>query len=465
MQQNEVDLLFLKDQQDKRLRLCIPKGYVGALFKIYHDDANHCGYNRSYGRIAKGFYVHRLHQELKAYIASCPSCQVNQTLRTKVPGLLEPIESGPEPFHTLTLDLIVKLPHSNMSGKIYDSIMSITDKFSKAIILAPGKETYKANEWAQVFFDNVVRRWGIPSGMISDRGAIFLSKFWTTVFTNAKVKLFTTTSYHPQGDGQSERTNQTIEIILRHYVNRFQDDWAKHLPIIEMVHNNLKSASTERSPNEIIYGKNLRTGPEILAEGTSSTESGQFTSTVAQIRREARDAISFAKLRMSKYYNDNRRPENFEIGDYVWIELARTMMGGYAVRGMNSRKLGPQRSGPFRVIRKVGNLAYELDLEGTMTVNPVFSIVYLRRANLDEYGRNVPPPAQIDDEGIQVYEVEELLAKRFVGQGRTRRVEYLVSWKNYDAIHNSWEPIVNLEGSKDAVDEFERKRVMFIAEE
>lgn len=126
---------------------------------------------------------------------------------------------------------------------------------------------------------------------------------------------------------QNKPTKRSIEIILRHYVNRFQDDWAKHLPVIEMV---------QRSPNEIIYGKNLRTGPEILAGGTSSTEGGLFTSSVAQIRREVRDAISFAKLRLSKYYNERRCPESFEVGDYVSIELAKTMMGGSAVRGMNS---------------------------------------------------------------------------------------------------------------------------------
>ena len=117
------------------------------------------------------------------------------------------------PFYTLAIDFVLALP---MSAKGYDSLMSITCKFSRRISLNPGKNTFTAADWA----GRLLRRlrkvdWGIPKVIISDRDRKFLSELWSTLFDMLGVKLLYSTAYHPQTDGSLERTNQTIEIALR----------------------------------------------------------------------------------------------------------------------------------------------------------------------------------------------------------------------------------------------------------
>ena len=86
----------------------------------------------------------------------------------------------------------------------YDSILTVNDKLSKAIILVPGREDWSAQEWAEAYYHHVWRRWALPQAIIYDRGGQFLSDFWRTLFEAAKTRLLLTMSYHPQGDGQSD---------------------------------------------------------------------------------------------------------------------------------------------------------------------------------------------------------------------------------------------------------------------
>ena len=94
--------------------------------------------------------------------------------------------------------------------------MSVTDKFSRKVTLIPGKSTFNAEEWAHRFFRRLQKiDWGLPKQIISDRDRKFLSEFWKALFSKLGVKLLYSTAYHPQTDKSSERTNQTIEIVLR----------------------------------------------------------------------------------------------------------------------------------------------------------------------------------------------------------------------------------------------------------
>ena len=161
---------------------------------------------------------------------------MNRTLRDKSHGLLKLIESKPIPFHTLTIDFILALPPSRRFGhgdELYDTVMTATDKFTKAVRLIPGKSTYAAPDWAAMYWQAVYLDWGFPSAIFSDHDAKFLSEFWKTLFDKAGTKILTSTAYHPETDGQSERTNQTIEIVLRYYVSARQHNWADALDVVQ----------------------------------------------------------------------------------------------------------------------------------------------------------------------------------------------------------------------------------------
>jgi hypothetical protein len=203
-------LLFYKDPVDERLRLCIPKGLHKEIFTMAHDSLNHYGVSKTYSRLVANYFIPHLLRTLKVFISRCPRCAVNKTLREKPHGLLKPITALPYPFHTITIDFILSLPPSRRfahGDELFDTAMMVTDKFTKAIKIVPGKGTYTAPDWASRFWQAVYPDWGLPNAIISDRDPKFMSEFWKALFQKSGTKILTSTAYHPQTDGQSEGSN------------------------------------------------------------------------------------------------------------------------------------------------------------------------------------------------------------------------------------------------------------------
>ena len=138
-------------------------------------------------------------------------------------GNMEIIHSPPVPFHTIAIDFVLALPHAKARQE-FDYILSVTDKFSKMVTIIPGKSTFGAKDQAQLLLRSLlIGNQGTPKAIILDRDRKFLSEFWQTLFKELGVNLLYSSVYHPQTDGMSERTNQTVEVALRFYISTLQD--------------------------------------------------------------------------------------------------------------------------------------------------------------------------------------------------------------------------------------------------
>ena len=231
-------------------RLCVLKALEKKIFEVAHDGNHHCGFHRTYESIASTLYMRKLSRRLKRYIDHCRLCQLNQTKRHATYGSMVPLISPPIPMHTISIDFVLALPPTEQG---YNTILSVTDKFSKRVTLLPGKNTYTAADWAKVLLDGLTD-WGIPKAIISDRDSKFMSEFWQKLFKLLEVELLVSTAYHPQTDGQSERTNQTAEIALRFFITSHPlADWSTYLPRLRAELNRMKNASTGLSPDEVVY--------------------------------------------------------------------------------------------------------------------------------------------------------------------------------------------------------------------
>jgi hypothetical protein len=325
-------------------------------------------------------------------------------------------------------------------------------------LLLPGETTYTAPEWANLTIAALMQHdWGIPCAIISDRDAKFLSSFWRTVFRKLGTNLLFSTAYHPQTDGQSERTNQVVEIALRYYVTANPDEpWTKALPFIQATLNNSKNSSTNMSPNEVIYGFRTNDTLSLLADLPP-----EDFSRLRQIKREeAEEAIAFANVNAKFHYDKRHRPLTLQVGDEAYLRLHR----GYIIPGVTNRKLSHQRIGPFRILRKVGPLAYHLNLPPTMKIHPIVSVAQLEHApGPDPYMRprpTNPPPVEVENPGAEdepSYEIERLIRHRHKGAGANRRREYLAKWKGYGNEHNAYYDTKDLSEAKELVEEYDRK--------
>lgn len=178
------------------------------------------------------------------------------------------------------MDFVVGLPKTT---KGYDAIWVVVDIITKSAHFIPICSTYSMERFAEIYTQEIVRLHGVPLKIVSDRDSRFLSIFWQRLQKALGTHLAFSTAYHPQSDGQSERTVQTLEDMLRACVLDFKDHWSKYRPLIEFSYNNSYHASIEMAPYEALYGRKCRShvhwdeigerrllGPEMIREMTEA---------------------------------------------------------------------------------------------------------------------------------------------------------------------------------------------------
>lgn len=456
---------LLYNVSQSRDRLVIPDSCHKEIFDMVHDAKHHFGPERMLHDL-DSIAIPSLTRKVKDYVEHCPDCRQNRTNRQKEPGSLHPIQAEPFPYHTVTLDFIVGLPQVSSKNTFwsmpghdtFDALLTITCKFTKKVILIPGHTTYTAEEWATITWRVLILLdWGAPKRMISDRDPKFMSEFWRTLFFLQGTKLSMTTAYHPQGDGQSERTNQEVEIAIRYHTTASDEPWIHIIPSLQHNMNNAKSSVTGRTPNEMTLGFRPSSVLSVLEVPHNSLTYETFRKLY---QREAELAMDFAAADSKIRYDARHTPLEFNIGDEVYLRLHK----GYNLPGKPPRKWSQQRVGPLTVIRRVGDLSYELNFPRHWRVHRTVSVAHLCKApkGSDPYNRRRPQPGRIfvegDDNEWQSYEIEKLLGRRINNQGNRPTIEYLVKWKDYGSQYNEWYPrIILMQNATELINDYDRK--------
>ncbi|SJL04345.1 uncharacterized protein ARMOST_07711 [Armillaria ostoyae] len=293
-------------------------------------------------------------KDIEAYIAGCETCQRTKSSNQAKSAPLHPNAIPTEPWTHITVDMITGLPDSNG----YDALLIVVDRFSKAIIPVPCNKDLSAEGWARILRDHVYARHGMPQVVISDRGQQFVSKFMTELYRMLDIKQNTSTAFHPQTDGQTERVNQEIEKYLRIFVNFWQDDWADWLPLAEFAHNNRVHSATGKSPFMVLYGCNPRIMPDSPRPANSKVPAASdFSKEMTKIHKETETALEEATGHMKAQYDKHKRPsKDYHIGDLVWLDTTNLHLP------RPKKKLDDKRVGPFTILEKAGASTYKLKL-------------------------------------------------------------------------------------------------------
>ncbi|KAD1904839.1 hypothetical protein E3N88_42145 [Mikania micrantha] len=169
---------------------------------------------------------------------------------------LQPLEIPLWKWEHITMDLITKLPKTR---KGFDAIWVIVDRLTKSAHFLPIRKSYSSDKMAEIYVKEIVSRHGVPVTIISDRDTRFTSRFWKNFQEELGTKLLLSTAYHPQTDGQSERTIQTLEDMLRACIIDFGGSWDDYLPLAEFSYKNSYHSSIGMPPYEMLYGRKCRT--------------------------------------------------------------------------------------------------------------------------------------------------------------------------------------------------------------
>ena len=195
-------------------------------------------------------------RDVAEFVSKCLVCQEVKAERQKPSRLLQPLPIPEWKWEHITMNFVFKLPRTQ---RRHDGIWVIVDRLTKSAHFLAVKETFSLQRLAELFIREIVRLHGVPVSIVSNRNACFTSKFWRSLQQALGTKLHFSTAFHPQTDGQSERTIQTLEDMLRSCVMQFKGNWDSHLPLVEFTYNNTFHSSIGMAPFEALYGKDCRT--------------------------------------------------------------------------------------------------------------------------------------------------------------------------------------------------------------
>ncbi|GKD59128.1 putative reverse transcriptase domain-containing protein [Tanacetum coccineum] len=284
----------------------------------------HPGSDKMYQDMKKLYWWPNMKADIATYVNKCLTCAKVKAEHQRPSGLLVQPKIPEWKWDNITMDFVTKLPKTSQG---YDTIWVIVDRLTKSAIFTPMRETDPLDKLARLYLKEVVTRHGIPVSIICDRDPRFASNFWRSLQNALGTNLDMSTAYHPQTDGQSERTIQTLEDMLRACAIDFGKGWVNHLPLVEFSYNNSYHASIKAAPFEALYAK-------------------------IKHRMQAASLIDLKIVRYLKLNQGNSKSDKVMLKVSPW-KCVSTFL---AKRG----KLNPRYVGPFKVIEKSGKVDYNL---------------------------------------------------------------------------------------------------------
>ena len=230
-------------------RLCVPD--VGELKKEIMEEAHssayamHPGSTKMYHTLREHYWWRGMKKDVAKFVSRCLICQQVKAEHQRPAGLLQSLPIPQWKWEKITMDFVVGLPRCH-SG--YDAIWVIVDRLTKSAHFLPMKNSGSIEKLAELYVKEIVRLHGTPVSIVSDRDPRFTSRFWPSLLRALGTRLHFSTAFHPQTDGQSERTIQTLEDMLRACVLEFKGSWDRNLPLMEFAYNNSYQSSIEMAP-------------------------------------------------------------------------------------------------------------------------------------------------------------------------------------------------------------------------
>nr|GEU30951.1 putative reverse transcriptase domain-containing protein [Tanacetum cinerariifolium] len=328
-------------------------------------------------------------------------------------------------WERITMDFVSGLQRT-LSG--YDTIWVIVDRLTKSAHFLPMKKTDSMDKHMRLYLKEIVCRHGVPVLIISDRDGHFTSRFWRSLQEALGTTLDMSTAYHPHTDGQSVRTIQTLEDILRACVIDFGSSWDRHLPLVEFSYNNSYHASIKATPYEALYGRKCRS-PVCWSEVRDSqlTSPELICDTIEKIV-QIKTGLLAARSRQKSYTYKRAKPLEFKVGDMILLKVS-PWKG--TVRFRKRRNLSPCYIRPFKILARVGPVAYTLDLpEELKGSQSTFHVSNLKKCLAE--GDVVIPLDEIQlDDKFHMIEVPVEVVAREVKRLRQSRIPIVkVRWNS-----------------------------------
>ncbi|CAF1039823.1 unnamed protein product [Brachionus calyciflorus] len=303
-------------------KILVPKKLVESVLSTCHDglSGGHLGFKKTYAKVKQSYLWNNMLRDTSKWIRSCKVCAQIKNPKPKRANLI-PIEGATKPFDMVGVDILGPLPETGRRNKY---IVIFTDYLSKwAEALATDR--IDAKTIAKILLNLVITRHSVPGKLLSDQGRQFLAALVKEVCEYMNIKKLSTTPYHPECNGQTERFNKTICQILSTYCNDHQSDWDEFLDVSLFAYRVSPHETTFKSPFELLYGRN----PRLPGESSKYVD--------------AKYDAKFTGVR-------------FNVNDNVRLNSPATR------QGLTHKLRNDKWKGPFKIVKVMNNNNVELDI-------------------------------------------------------------------------------------------------------
>ncbi|GJR97600.1 putative nucleotidyltransferase, ribonuclease H [Tanacetum coccineum] len=296
-------------------KLCVPEDPTlrEALMTEAHSSpfSIHPGSTKMYHDLKQHFWWSGMKRDVATFMSKYLICQQVKIEHQRASGLLQPLEIPIWKWDEISMDFVTGLPQTQRK---HDSIWVVVDRLTKSAHFLPIHKDYPISKLAEMFQQEIVRLHGTPSAIVSDKDPHFMSRFWKGLQKAWGTRLKFSTAFHPETDGQSERTIQTLEDMLHSCALEWTGNWNDYICLVEFAYNNSWHASIKCAPFEMLYGRKCRApicwdqvgerileGPEMIEvtnEGAVARERLKELRLVRRVRRQASRALEFQRENM-----------------------------------------------------------------------------------------------------------------------------------------------------------------------
>ncbi|XP_057992322.1 uncharacterized protein LOC131173819 [Hevea brasiliensis] len=340
------------------------------------------------------FYWRGMKSAIRDFVESCTICQQQKSSNLHPAWLLQPLALPSQIWSDILMDFVEGLPKS--------VLFVVVDRFSKFSHFIPLSHPYNSVTVAHAFFSHIFRLQGLPESIVSDRDAVFTNNFWRELFRLSGAKLNFSSAYHPQTDGQTEVVNHTIEMYLRCFVGDKPTSWVDWLPWAEYCSSRVDAVD-----------KALLDRDSVLAG--------------------IHQRLQQAQQRMKIYYDKGHRDVQFAVGDLVWLSLLPYRR--LSLTNTPYHKLSPKFYGSYKILRCIGEVAYQLELPPSSRIHDVFHVSLLKPFKGDSPVQVPLLPPVVEG---QVVPTPASVLRTRLNRGTW---EILVQWAHLPTLEATWEDL------------------------
>jgi hypothetical protein len=400
----------------------------------------HEGVQKTLHRLRAMFFTPHDGRLGRDFIHGCSVCQRHETKHPRPVGLLQPLDTPTMVWQDIAMDFIEGFLETSRKSVI----LTVVDRLSKYTHFIMFGHPYTATSVVVAFFEQIVRLHGVPASIVSDHNPVFTSTMWKELFRLYGTSLRTSSVFRPQTDGQSKVTNRIIAVYLCCLDGDPPKSWLCWLPWVEFCYNTSYQTALKETPFEVVYGR----APPQLAPFQLGTAH------VAAVDRQLQDRdIFLAKVRgwllqaqnfMKTAHDKSYRPLEFNPDGLIWLCLNQRAI--VFVHDRSLSKLVPKYYWLYRVLERIGGLAYRLQLPARVRIHDVFHVTFLKKYTSAELAAIPPLPPIVRSRAVP--QPQQVVHAR----PTVHSWDLLVTWQNSLPVDASWE---QLEAFKDAYPDFQ----------